>query len=178
MKKILGSMLSYYKEYIQEKLGEEAFRKVLEAMNDEECKSTFRGVIISNKAYDLKNHIEFITAIEKTLGRDELKNATYYNAEKGVKGFYGMLMKFISFERVANNSDKMWKKVFYEGDLSINEENEDKIVAILGNYETSDIHHTAATLWIERLFQLIKKKEFKSKFIRIDEKTTKYIFSV
>jgi hypothetical protein len=86
--------------------GEEKFNHILAEM-DESSRNVLSHPINSSERYDLEIYKEFLRAYDKILGRIELSGMSRYNFKKQITGLYGIVLRFLSIDRVFKFAQQM-----------------------------------------------------------------------
>lgn len=168
MLKVNGNLLYIQKKYLVDKLGEDRLREFLEKASSE-TKEVYSGAILSSKWYPQKYYEEILELMEARFGIGEIDKYSAWIAEKQLVGFYGMVAKFLSINRITTLAQKYWDKLYDEGKVTVLENEKDHIKAQIEDIILSDLYVYSLMMYLKRWVELSQKTDVKAHWKRMHE---------
>jgi len=137
LRKIKGVIPNLGKEYIIKTFGSEGFNEVLQAMQEQD-REIISQIILSISWQPEKSFMNFLKAVTKTLGKNNLeicRNVGYYAAQEGIPKLYRIFISFGNPGFVIENCSRFWKHIHSFGSFEATLTNETSAVAKLYTYK-------------------------------------------
>ena len=161
---VLGNTVYLVKKYIIDNYGLEFFEKVIKDL-DPEIREILRQPIFSNKFYDVRAKVDFVTAFRShTKSIEEVEKMTTYECDKQLGWIYGIVLKFISFKKAMELLQGGWSKHFNTGtEVGETDENGRNIkIKISAGYKITPAYVTHLEYYDKRIFETIGSCKYRS----------------
>ncbi len=177
MVEILGDVILRTKKYLIDKFGEDDFNTLISDL-DEDVKDALSGIIITQKKYDVKVIQEFLRIIDYKYGRKFLIELTCAVADQELTGLWGLIVKFVSIERLNKQANSMFQKFYSEGEVVPISVDESEIVFEVRDFVFTESHRNVFMYYMGHIFERVKKKKIMCSSKKIDERTTEFRYFI
>jgi len=137
---IKGQSYNLLKKYIIEKLGADAWQKILQEINSRDREIASK-VILDVSWQPEKPFLNLLNASEKKFGRDDYKlcrSIGNYSAKEGVSRFYKIFIRFGDPGYVIGRAANFWNQIHNHGRLEIRRTTPVSALGGLHGYKTPD----------------------------------------
>lgn len=177
MSKITGNALLQDKRFIMDNYGQEEYERFLNLLS-EETRKLLKGPILTGTMYDNKYEGEVMDTFHKTYGDDALKELAYFKALSQLKGFYGLVVRFLSIEKVLNKASQMFSKYFSEGEVIINQADKEYVKITIKHPDLSDGEKEFFLYYCQAIGEKVLQKKIRGKKVIKDDTTTELSYNV
>jgi hypothetical protein len=177
MTQVKGHIIYLTKQYILEKHGEEEFDRVLSKLS-QESKDIVSGTITSSNDYDINVDFQLISAFDTLYGRVELLNLARYKVDKEITGFFGLILKFVSPDKVIARSQEMWDKMYSAGKCSFVKKSEGNYLCTITGFEHDDHYMYMILYYLHVFVEKVFGKKVLSTAKRLNKNSVEYAFNV
>lgn len=120
MGKAKGSVIVYTREYVQRRLGDDGWAKVL-AASSEPQRAFLESVVLASSFYPVEHWNDLLAVVLPMLGpnvTDAMRELSGYIAHQDLSTVYKLVMKFGSPEFLLRRTGQLWSRYYDTGSLT------------------------------------------------------------
>ena len=164
MAQVKGTAIVASVRYVRERFGEEALKRVLGPLPQEE-RLVLEGGILASSWYPMPLFLHFMQEVERQLGAQEpqvIRRMGAASAEYGIKGVYKVFFKLGSPEFIIGRAARVFGSYYDTGQIVVSESRAGRAVLDLTGFEGAPQFCERILGWMEKTVAMAGAKNLRS----------------
>ena len=177
MVEVTGNVIYHIKKVIIEFYGKEKYEEIIKNTSPGSYE-VLHDMIISTEWYDVKIYNELLQSFLDIMGEEELDKIQKELAQNQFTGLFGFFVKFVDAKKIMERSEKMWQRLYSEGEFKVTQFTDDKISIQIKDFPFNQAGFKAANFYMAEIIRIVTKKNLTTKPRKLGDKLFQFEYSL
>jgi len=177
MTTVNGLALLYTKQFIQTNYDPSVWESIVKSAKPE-IREVLESPLLGSKSYELAVDDHMLEQFRKETSDEDLIKCAEDGARKQLVGLFGLVVKFVSYEKLMTKTQWMWNRSFNEGIVTVVKTDKGEIKADVTEFVFSDAQRMFVQYYMQALIEIAMKKNVTSTSAKKGKASTQFVFKI